>query len=105
MVKFCVIYQGRPHDPEQFDRYYWNTHLPIIARWPKIRRIAVSRCRQLNEEIYMMAEFFFDTIEDLEHAIASPERKEAAEDRFNFPAFYGSIRHQILEMKEYSATG
>lgn len=101
MVKFCVIYQGRPEDPEKFDHYYWNTHLPIIARWPQVRQITVSRCRQLNEEVYMIAEFFFDNLEDLERAITSPERKEAAEDRLKFPTFYGTIRHQILEMKDY----
>lgn len=101
MVKFCVIYNGRPEDPEKFDRYYWGAHLPIVARWPKVRRIVVSRTRQLNEEIYMIAELFFDSFEDLEAALASPERKEAARDRQNFPPFYGTIRYQTLEVREY----
>lgn len=101
MVKFCVIYQGRPENPEEFDRYYWNNHLPIIAQWPRVRRIVVGRSRQLNEEVYMIAEFFFDNVEDVEKALRSEARQEAARDRLKFPKFYGTIRHQILELKEY----
>ncbi|MFQ5665013.1 MAG: EthD family reductase [Candidatus Binatia bacterium] len=105
MVKFCVIYQGRPENPEEFDQHYWNGHLPIIARWPKIRRITLTRCRQLNEECYMIAEFSFDTLADLEAALASPERKEAGRDRLNFPKFYGTIRHQIFDVRDYPVPG
>lgn len=101
MVKFCVVYLGQPAEPEKFDRYYWETHLPIVARWPKIRGVTVGRARQLNEEVYMTAEFSFDSFEDLEAALASPERKEAAADRRNFPDFFGTIRYQALEVKEF----
>lgn len=101
MVKFCVLYQGRPEDPEAFDRYYWQVHLPIVARWPGIRGASVSRCRQLNDELYMVAEFLFDSFADVEAALASPERKEAAEDRLRFPRFFGTIRHQMFEIREF----
>ena len=101
MVKFCVIYQGRPADPPAFDRYYAETHLPIVSRWPNLRRIEISRARQLNEEVYMVAELFFDSFEDVDRALASPERKEAARDRLNFPAFFGTIRYQVLEVTEF----
>jgi uncharacterized protein (TIGR02118 family) len=101
MVKFCVIYQGRPAQPEEFDRYYRATHVPILIRFPKIRRLTVNRARQLNEAIYMVVELFFDSFEDLEGALASPERREAAADRRKFPHFYGTILHQVLEVNEF----
>ncbi|MGH9672644.1 MAG: hypothetical protein ACRD44_05635, partial [Bryobacteraceae bacterium] len=63
--------------------------------------IVVSRSRQLNEEVYMIAEFFFESVEDVEEALRSEARREAARDRLKFPKFYGTIRHQILEIKEY----
>jgi len=105
MVKFCVTYQGRPADPQVFDRYYWEHHLPIVARWPRIRGITVSRCRQLNEPVYQIAELCFDNISDLEGALASPERKEAALDRSNFPDFYGTVSHQIFEVRDFPLSG
>lgn len=105
MVKFCVLYQGRPEDPEAFDRYYSSVHVPIIARWPRVRKVVVSRARLLNEELYMIVELFFDGFADVEAALASPERKEAAEDRLKFPRFYGTIRHQVLEVREFPLGG
>ncbi len=102
MVKFCVIYQGRPENPEAFDRHYREKHVAIIARWPKLRKIVVNRCRLLNEELYMLVEMWFDSVADLDAALASPERREAAEDRLRFPPFHGTIRHQVLEASEYS---
>ena len=92
MVKFCVVYQGRPEDPDAFDQHYWNAHLPIVAGWPKIRQLTVNRCRQLNEEFYMIVEIHFDNTDDLNAVLVSPERREAAEDRLRFPKFYGTIR-------------
>jgi uncharacterized protein (TIGR02118 family) len=66
-----------------------------------IRRLSVNKARQLNEDVYMIVEMLFDDIEAVEVAMASPERAEAAKDRFNFPNFYGTIRHQVLEICEY----
>jgi len=101
MVKFCVIYEGRPEDPEQFDRYYWEKHLPIVARWPGLRGMTINKARLLNEGIYQIAEMYFDDSKALEAAIASPERAEAAQDRLKFPNFYGTIRYQVLEVRDY----
>jgi uncharacterized protein (TIGR02118 family) len=101
MVKFCVIYEGRPEDVEKFDRYYWEKHLPIVARWPGLRRLTLNKARQLNEGIYLIAEMYFDDIKVLETALASPERQEAAQDRLRFPNFYGTIRYQVLEVRDY----
>ena len=43
MVEFCVFYYGKPEDPAAFDKYYWDLHLPIVARWPQIKRIVISK--------------------------------------------------------------
>ncbi|HUY17908.1 MAG TPA: EthD family reductase [Candidatus Binataceae bacterium] len=101
MVKFCVIYEGRPEDCEKFDRHYWEKHLPIVARWPGLRRLTLNKARQLNEGIYMIAEMYFDDLNGLETALASPERREAGQDRLRFPNFYGTIRYQVLEIRDY----
>lgn len=100
MVKLCVIYQGRPADPAAFDDYYWSRHLPTVARWPRARRITVGRGKP-GDEIYQVAEIFFDTAADLEAALASPERKVSAEDVKRFPPFEGQIKRQVFEVRDF----
>lgn len=109
MVKYVVLYEGRPEDPEAFDRHYRDHHLPIIARWPGIRRIQVNRGVPLEDpgqgrkvgDFYQVCEFLFDSMADLEKALASPERREAGEDRARFPRFEGRVRHQAVEIEDF----
>mgnify|MGYP006270453751 FL=1 len=51
-------------------------------------------------EIFMIARFTFDTLEDLRTAIVSPERERARADMVNFPPFKGVIRRQAVEILE-----
>ena len=98
MYKFFVFYEGRPEKPEEFDSYYLTTHLPILKRWPGVKKVVVNRGMQLNEGLYMVVEVTFDQLDTLQKALASPEREEAARDRLKFPNFYGTIRHQIMKV-------
>jgi uncharacterized protein (TIGR02118 family) len=100
MVKLCVFYYGKPEDPEAFDKYYWTHHLSIVARWPHIQRIVISK-GQPGDDIYQMAELFFDNRVDMETALRSPERALAAEDVKNFPRFNGELKRQTFEVNEY----
>jgi uncharacterized protein (TIGR02118 family) len=102
MVKLAVIYQGQPKDPAAFDEYYWSKHLPTVARWPRIRRIQIAAGEPGNE-IYQIAELYFDSMEDLQAALASPERRVSLEDTKRFPAFEGAIKRQVFDVKEFRA--
>jgi uncharacterized protein (TIGR02118 family) len=101
MVKYSVIYQGRPAAPEAFDDYYWSRHLPTVARWPGVRQIVVSRGRA-GDEIYQICDIVFDSMADLERAMASPERQVSVEDVKRFPAFEGQIKRQIFEVRPFA---
>lgn len=100
MVRFSVIYEGKPEDPAAFDAYYWTQHLPTVTRWPRVRRIEVARGRP-GDPIYQVADIYFDTPEDLEAALASPERQVSAEDVKRFPPFHGQIRRQVFEVRPF----
>jgi uncharacterized protein (TIGR02118 family) len=100
MVKFCVFYYGKPEDPVAFDAYYWNRHLPLVACWPRIRRIAISKGRP-GGDLYQVAELHFDNLEDLEAALRSPERAVAYEDGQRLPRFLGEIKRQIFDVLDY----
>ena len=42
MVKLTVLY-GHPEDPEAFEEYYANTHLPLAAKIPDVQRFEVAQ--------------------------------------------------------------
>jgi uncharacterized protein (TIGR02118 family) len=100
MVKLSVLYVGKPADPAAFDDYYWKTHLPTVKKWPKVKRITLSR-GGAGDELYQVADIFFDTRADLDAALASPERKVSSDDVKNFPRFEGQIKRQVFEVKSY----
>ena len=100
MVKFCVFYHGKPEDPAAFDKYYWTQHLPIVARWPRLKRILISK-GQPDDDIYQIAELYFDSRLEMETALRSPERAMAAEDAKKFPRFNGEIKRRTFEVTDY----
>lgn len=103
-VSYLVIYEGEPEEPKAFLDYYINHHLPIIWTWPNIRSVEVAlRCESGDAlanptEIFMIARFTFDSLDDLHSALQSPERARAREDSHNFPPFKGTMRHQAVEV-------
>jgi len=94
---YLVIYEGRPQNPGAFLKYYLEHHLPIVWTFPKIRKVEVQR--GVDEgEVFMIARFTFDTLEDLRIAINSEQRARARRDMENFPAFTGKIHRQAVEI-------
>ena len=100
MVKMSVMYVGHPADPTAFDAYYWGAHLPTVQKWPGIRRITVAKGAP-DDELYQVADLWFDSRADLDAALTSPERKVSTEDVKRFPEFRGQIKRQIFEVKPY----
>jgi uncharacterized protein (TIGR02118 family) len=54
-----------------------------------------------GDEVYQVADLWFDSRADLDTALASSERKVSAEDVKRFPEFRGQIKRQIFEVKSY----
>ena len=100
MVKFCVFYYGKPEDPVVFDKYYWDRHLPLVARWPLLKRIVLIK-GQPGDDIYQIAEMYFDSLADVEAALRSPERAVTAEDGKRLPRFIGEVKRGTFEVKDY----
>jgi len=83
MVKVTVLY-GPPSGPAAFEDYYANSHLPIAAKTPNVRRFEAGRVIGTPDAgeppYYRMAELWFDSQEDLE----SQEGQATAADIRNF---------------------
>ena len=56
MVKLVVAY-GTPEDPDAFDRYYADTHIPLVNKIPNLRRFesgkVVGNARRLRAAVLL----------------------------------------------------
>ena len=100
MVKFCVFYYGKPEDSVAFDKHYWDHHLPMVTRFPGIKRIVISK-GQPGEDLYQITELFFDSRTEMETALNSPERAAAAEDSQNALPFDGAIIRRTFDVIDF----
>ena len=80
-ARFLALYET-PADPEVFDRYYREVHIPLGSRLPGLRRYTVGRdaATVRGRPYYLVAELEWDTMDDLRAAFASPEGRAAAAD-------------------------
>lgn len=98
MVKLIALYR-KPADAQEFDKHYHDVHTPLVRKMPGLRRLEVARITgaPIGETKYhLMAEMYFDSLDALNAANASPEGKAAARDLMSFAAdvvtlFYGEV--------------
>ena len=86
MAKLIVFYRT-PRDPAEFDRYYAQVHIPLAKKIPGLRRLEVTRLTGAPSganDLYLIAELYFDNAAAREAALTSNEGKAAEADLPNF---------------------
>jgi uncharacterized protein (TIGR02118 family) len=87
MVKVVVLY-GPPSDTAAFEEHYANTHLPLAAKMPGVKRFEASRIVGTPDgsepPYYRMAEVCFDTTQDMQASMSSEEGRATVEDIGSF---------------------
>jgi uncharacterized protein (TIGR02118 family) len=86
MAQLLVLYNA-PADPAAFDRYYHQTHIPIAKKIPGLRLYVISNgpVRALaGTAPHLVAILQFDSMAEVNAALASPEGQAAAGDLPNF---------------------
>ena len=110
-VSYFVRYEGKAESAADFIERYRTRHAPILARFPRIRKVVLHTpvdwsdpCPVNKGNFAVLAQMVFDSQEDLVAALASAARLEAREDFAHFPAFDGAVFHQAMTSEElYSA--
>jgi uncharacterized protein (TIGR02118 family) len=88
MVKLVALYK-KPTEVEDFDKHFDEVHLPLIRKFPGLRRLEVTRITGApigETKFHAMAEMYFDTREAVDAALASQEGKAVARDLLSFAA-------------------
>ena len=87
MIKLVVAY-GTPDDPAAFDRYYAETHIPLVQKIPNLRRFESGKVTGTPDgsppPFYYLAELSFDSSEELQASLGSPEGQAATADVESF---------------------
>ena len=87
MVKLVVGY-GTPEDPAAFEAHYASTHVPLVQKIPNLRRFEAGKILGTADgtppPFYFLAELWFDSLEDLQAGMESPEGVLAADDVGSF---------------------
>ena len=86
MAQILVLY-NTPADPAAFDSYYRKTHIPLAQKVPGLRSYSINDgpVQALSGSApHLVAILTFDSMADVNAALASPEGQAAAADLPNF---------------------
>ena len=87
MIKVTVLY-GHPADPDAFEKHYFETHMPLVAKMPHVVKVETSRCLPGMDggrpPYYRIAELYFETPESLQASVSSPEGQATTGDIPNY---------------------
>ena len=87
MAKLLVLY-NQPADPAAFDRYYYETHVPLAKKIPGMVRYEVNAGALASpagkSPYHLIAILEFASMAVLQQALGSPEGQAAAGDVANF---------------------
>lgn len=87
MTKLTVLY-GHPADPNAFEDYYTNKHLPTAATMKGFEKVEYTKFLGAPDGseagYYRMAEFWFTSPEALQATMGSAEGQATAADLANF---------------------
>ncbi len=87
MYRLTVLY-GHPTDPAEFDRYYYETHIPIARQMKGLRGWTIGKCEANvpgeKAPYHMIVGLYADSREAMETILASPEGQVTVADVPNF---------------------
>jgi uncharacterized protein (TIGR02118 family) len=87
MIRLTVLY-GHPHDPEAFDKYYYETHIPLARKMRGLQGWTIGKCQSTAPgeppPYYMIVGLYAESREAMEEILQSPAGQAAVADVPNF---------------------
>ena len=106
-VSYFVRYDITGVDAQGFVERYREVHVPLLARWPGIRRVMLHTPLDWHDPFtvnrgrtVLLAQLEFESVESMEAALASEGRAAAREDFKRFPPYEGNVVHQVMVQDE-----
>lgn len=87
MIRLTVLY-GHPDDPEEFDRYYHEVHVPLAKKMKGLAGWTIGKCASADPgedpPYYLIVGLYAESRSAMEAILASPEGQAAVADVPNF---------------------
>ena len=82
MIKYVALYR-MPEDAEQFDKHYFETHVPIVDETPGLVRSEIAKVTRMmlgEPAYYLMAELYFSDVESMKAAFKTDPWRASGEN-------------------------
>ncbi|UGQ50666.1 EthD family reductase [Rhodococcus qingshengii] len=99
MTYRVAVCYGHPTDPEAFDKYYNEIHVPLASAVPGLSDFTFSKCSTLDGSdpvFYAVANLEFPDLETMQSGLKSPEMGAAGKDVANFAT--GTVDMYVQEV-------
>ncbi|WP_058038343.1 EthD family reductase [Rhodococcus sp. NyZ502] len=99
MTYRVAVCYGRPTDPDAFDKYYNEIHVPLASAVPGLSDFTFSKCSTLDGSdpvFYAVANLEFPDLETMQSGLKSPEMGAAGKDVANFAT--GTVDMYVQEV-------
>ncbi len=87
MIRLTVLY-GHPDDPEEFDRYYREVHIPLARKMKGLKGWTVGKCQAVDPQsspaYYLIVSLYANDREEMESILQSAAGQETIADVPNF---------------------
>lgn len=87
-MKRVIVQYGIPADPSAFNEHYEKTHVPLVLKMPRLKGFEYSSGPVVSSDeeaaYHLVAILDYDTQEDLDFSLNSPEGVAAVNDVGNF---------------------
>jgi uncharacterized protein (TIGR02118 family) len=98
-----TLYYGQPKSAEEFDKYYYEKHLPRVYAVKAVKKVEISRPVPTPDgkppATYLIIEMYFDSLEALRAEQATDEWKGIAADVSNFASGGATPTVSVIEPK------
>ena len=103
MARMVVIYK-KPADVKAFEKHYFETHIPLAKTIPGLRKYEISRGPVTAvagpPDVYLIGTLYFDDLDAIKKAFASPEGQAAAADRRLYAPDDSGVQMFLFESRE-----
>lgn len=99
MTYRVAVCYGHPTDPEAFDKYYNEIHVPLASAVPGLSDFTFRKCSTLDGSdpvFYAVANLEFPDLETMQSGLKSPEMGAAGKDVANFAT--GTVDMYVQEV-------
>mgnify|MGYP001812842471 CR=1 FL=1 len=87
MIRLTVLY-GHPTDPDEFDRYYREVHIPLAKKMKGLKGWTIGKCQSADPEssadYYLIVGLYADDRDQMESILQSAEGQATIADVSNF---------------------